>query len=187
MGHSRRKTYLVLLAVSALGLAIDRFVLTKSTTAPAKASAAPGVPARGARPVPTTDTAASTSIPEIPFPPGLKTADEHLPIPDLFAPPNLRQRGESGGGQPHNARTGSGAGGPSEPLPSAAFEKHHTLDGVLIQQRLRMAVLGGRPVRIGDTIDGCTLEDVSGYRARFECRDGPAVLIVKDTGTRIPG
>ena len=61
------------------------------------------------------------------------------------------------------------------------------LDGVLIQQRLRMAVLEGRPVRIGDTVDGCVLKKIAGYRAEFECHDGPAVLKVRDIDTYRPG
>lgn len=194
MDQSRRKLYLVLLAVSALGLAIDRFVLTGSATAPTEASAATVARPSVGRGAATEIAGVSASIPEIPFPTGLVAAEALSTIPDVFAPPSVRLRGKSGAGPPYNAGIGNGGRGRSERLSAAAFESRHTLDGVLVYQRLKMAVLGGRPVRIGDTIAGCTLEDVSGYRARFECHDGPAVLIVKDTGetglpggTRVPG
>ncbi len=194
MDKSRRKTYLVLLAVAALGLVMDRFLFTGSATAPAEASAATAARPSVGRGAATGNAGPSSSIPEIPFPTGLVAAEALSKIPDVFAPPSVRLRGESGAGPPYNAGTGDGGRGPSERLSAAAFESRHTLDGVLVYQRLKMAVLGGRPVRIGDTIDGCTLEDVSGYRARFECHDGPAVLKVKDTGetglpggTRVPG
>lgn len=194
MGQSRRKLYLVLLAVSALGLVIDRFVLTGSATAPTEASAATVVRPPVGRDAVTSNAGPSASIPEIPFPTGLVAAEALLTIPDVFAPPSVRFRGKSGAGPPYNAGMGSGGRGPSERLSGAAFESRHTLDGVLVYQRLKIAVLDGRTVRIGDTIDGCTLKDVSGYRARFECHDGPAVLKVRDTGetglpggTRVPG
>ena len=193
MDHSRRKIYLVVLAVSALGLVIDRFVFTRGATAPAEASAATVARPRDGRGAATDNAGPSASIPEIPFPTGLVAAAALSTIPDVFAPPSVRLRGRSDAGQPYNAAMGNGGRGPSQRSSGAAFESRHTLVGVLIYQRrqvglpMKMAVLDGRPVRIGDTIDGCTLQDVSGYRARFECYDGPAVLKVKDTGTRVPG
>ncbi len=200
MNQSRRKSYLVLLAVAALGLVIDRFVFTGSATAPAEASAATVARPSVGRGAATGNARPSASIPEIPFPTGLVAAEALSTVPDVFAPPSVRLRGESGAGPPYNAGMGNGGRGPSERLSGAAFESRHTLVGVLVHQRrqvglpMKMAVLDGRPVRIGDVIDGCTLKDVSGYRARFECHDGPAVLIVKDTGetglpggTRVPG
>ena len=193
MDQSRRKkTYLVLLAVSALGLVIDRFVLTGSATAPAQASADTGVQPRDGRHIPTIDAGPSASIPEIPFPTGLVAAESLSTIPDVFAPPSARLRGELDAGRTHNAAIDRSGRGSSQRLSGAAFENRHTLVGVLVHQRrqiglpMKMAVLDGRPVRIGDVIDGCTLKDVSGYRARFECHDGPAVLKVRDTGTRMP-
>ena len=187
MDKSRRKSYLVLLAVAALGLVIDRFVFTRGATTPPKASAATVARSPVGRGTATGSAAPSASIPEIPFPTGLVAAEALATIPDVFAPPSVRMRGGSGAGPPYNTGIDNNGRGPSQRLSGAAFENRHTLDGVLSHQRLRIAVLDGRPVRIGDTIDGCTLKDVSGYRARFECHDGPAVLRVKDTGTRVPG
>lgn len=192
MDQRRRKLYLALLGLAAAGLVIDRFVLTQSATAPASA----GIPAS---PHATTGIQAenagktglpggpSTSIPEIPFPRGLQTAKDKRPILDLFAPPHVRLQNKSSAGLSHNrGPIRSGAGLP-ERLSGAMFERRHTLEGVLVQQRLKLAVLNGRSMRIGDSIDGCKLTEVSGYEARFECDDGPVVLKLKGVGTRSPG
>ena len=187
MDKSRRKSYLVLLAVAALGLVIDRFVFTRGATAPDKASAAIVARSPVGRGTATRIAGPSASIPEIPFPTGLVTAEALATIPDVFAPPSVRMRGGSGAGPPYTTGMGHSGREPSQRLSGAAFENRHSLDGVLSHERLKMAVSDGRPVRMGDTIDGCTLKNVSGYRARFECYDGPAVLVVKDTGTRGPG
>ena len=58
----------------------------------------------------------------------------------------------------------------------AEFIRRHELGGILFHEDLKIAVLDGRWMRIGELIDGCTLKKISGNTARFECYDGKAEL-----------
>lgn len=187
MDQGRRKLYLVLLGLAALGLVVDRFVLTQSATRPASAAAAgAGLPSSAAGSA-NKNVSGSTSIPEIPFPKGLQTANSGSPILDLFARPEVRLRTKMGAGLSHNTDSQRRGAGSTSRASGSLFKSRHSLDGVLVQQRLKIAVLDGRPVRIGDKVDGCTLKEVSGYEARFECEDGPVALRLKDFSERSPG
>lgn len=61
-------------------------------------------------------------------------------------------------------------------LDQAAFQAGHELGGVLDHERLKIAIIDGRWLRIGDKVDGCTLTRISGDTVCFECYDGEAVL-----------
>ena len=187
MDQSRRKLYLMLLGLAAVGLVIDRFVLTESATVPSVASAEMPTPSLVATGITDETASLSMSIPEIPFPLGLQTAENSDPILDLFAHPAVRYRAKMSTGLSYNKDSGRGTAESSSRLTGSLFKSRHSLNGVLVQERLKIAVLDGRPVRIGDSIDGCRLEEVSGYEARFKCEDGLAVLKLKDAGARSRG
>ncbi len=173
----RKKIYLALLAVGGAALLIDRLVLTGSATAPSAALAqarsgdtanARGSPGKGSH---------ASSIPEIPFPRDMAAFDPQSFLPDLFAPPGSRLRGDSRSPTADNGYSGRSSGR-GELASSATFSIRHRLDGVLEHPRLKIAVIDGRPVRPGEEIDGCTLESVSGNEASLRCHDDSVVLKV---------
>ena len=180
MQSRRNKAYFALLGLAATALVVDRVVMTESATSPSAALAelAAGTGDR----LPSDKERALAEIPEIPFPHALTTLDVQSPTPDLFAPPDVRRRYGAGGelsGDSKLARVGPRY---PERLSVRQFRRRYPLEGVMVHQRLKMAVLRGQPVKPGDSIGGCTLTDVSGLEARFTCYDGVAVLIVVDCG-----
>ena len=180
MSSRRNKAYFSLLGLGAAALVVDRVFLTESAMSPSVASAQMAAGA-GDRRSPDKDPALA-EIPEIPFPHALTTLDEQSPIPDLFAPPDVRRRSSADGGRSGAKYLARGEPLNPERLSAGQFRQRYKLEGVMVHQRLKMAVLRGQPVKPGEAIAGCTLTDVSGFEARFNCYDGEAVLIVVDCG-----
>ena len=99
-------------------------------------------------------------------------------MPDLFAPPHLQPGSDPTALSPDNgAADALDRIGPNE-AGHAAFAAQHTVEGVMIDQRLKIAVIDGELRQLGQTIDGCTLVNITDYEVRFECRDGVAALKV---------
>lgn len=164
---ARKRIYMVLLGVSALGLAIDRFVIPRGAEG---ASSALPVAAAPPQPDPLVQ---SVSIPGVPFPENIVSADPGRPIIDLFAPPALRGRGGTDNQEGTDAVPLPGA-----PSPADTFVTQHKLSAVLIDARLKIAVVDGHWVRVGETIDGCTLIGIEGQTVHFSCVDKDTSLTV---------
>ncbi|MGB2984558.1 MAG: hypothetical protein WBE26_01635 [Phycisphaerae bacterium] len=181
MSRQRKGAYLTLLAVGAAALAVDRWILTEGITEP---DAAFALGAGGSAPViasPPPEPTSTLSIPELPFPRGLEPLDQQGLARDLFAPPTLATDRDSSTDK--DQRETNGRGG-ARRANSATFVTQHRLNGVLVHQRLKIAIVDGAWVRIGELVDGCTLAAVSGNEARFQCHDAEAVLNVGETGIR---
>ena len=116
----------------------------------------------------------------IPDPAGqrLEPFDPKSDVPDSFAPPPLASKSDPAALSSDNGaadaldRVGRNEAG------HAAFAARHTVEGVMIDQRLKIAVIDGELRQLGQTIDGCTLVNITDYEVRFECRDGIAALKV---------
>ena len=154
-------------------LVVDRCILTPSVTMPASVAASdvksPARPPAAAAVPPD----APLSIPELPFPRGIPTWDPRAPIRDLFAP-------HSGGSATDKARSTSSEDAAKGTC--VAFTKDHRLDAVLLQERLKIAIVDGVWVRIGESVDGCVLSEIVGNKVRFLCRDGDVVLTLSPRG-----
>ncbi len=184
MSKNRKKAYLGLMVIGGAALFIDRFLLVKSVSEPSAAVALPAVEQAsrlGTAPSPSGSTA--LSIPEIPFPRDLPDFDDDAsgePIRDFFAPPRstLQEEAEQAATDKESRDRAAHRG-----LASAAmFMTQHRLEGILVHQRLRIAVVDGISLAPGQSLDGCTLVYVSDNEVRFECHDGLAVLKMTDTG-----
>ena len=180
MSLQKRRTYLALMAAGGVALVVDRLVLTDGVTGPSVAVAL--TPDASTAPVETASAqgAIPSSIPELPFPRSLGTLDVDAAIRDLFAPPELDADAGASGSQPGKNQPGGDGDGYTT---GAMFVSRHRLSAVLIQQGLRIAVINTRWVRIGDTLEDCTLLSISGNEALFECPDGEAVLKVIEPGS----
>ena len=122
--------------------------------------------------------AATLSIPELPFPRGLAPFDPHAELRDLFEPPHLRPNGDA---------TSSASDDPTADAEDvlgpdvstcATFVTQNTLEGTLSDQRLKIAIVNGEFVRVGQTVGGCTLTSIAETEVRFKCRDGTVTLRV---------
>jgi hypothetical protein len=176
MTRRKKRLYLGVMILSGLALFVDRFILSESVMVPDPAIGSPAEPAGRHAGAVSTATEDALSIPELPFPRGVEHFTFGSEIPDLFAPPTAasdenaaRPGGSDNDPLATDARQSKGAG-------RAAFLTDHELGGLLTHERLRIAIVDGRWLRLGDEVDGCTLTRISGKEAVFDCYDGEAVL-----------
>jgi hypothetical protein len=172
MTSYKKRVYVIVLLVGGAALLVDRFVLTQSATAPAFVAAVESrIPAPSAHPdaAPLAkESLTDMSVPELPFPRNIPPWDAGAPIRDLFLP-SVEQAAD-------NDRAGTGRNGDPIEGSCAVFAKQHRLDGVLIQQGLKIAVVNGRTLRIDESLGGCTFISTDGNMVRFRCRDGEISL-----------
>lgn len=181
MSAGRKRVYLGVMVVGACALAVDRCVISDGVGNPSPAVASGSTAPSEVVLSQAIETGAEFSIPELPFPRGLEPFDQQSPIRDPFALPESILAAMTADSQ--TDKHGSSASGHQrlERLSSGAFSARHRLSGVLLQERLRIAVVDMAWVRIGQSLEGCRLTAVSGIEARFECYDGEAVLTVTNT------
>lgn len=183
MSPRKKGGYLAVVILGLAAIAVDRCVLSGGTGEPMVAVALEqGRRAMTTSP-PFSDAAPTLSIPELPFPRGLGMSDAQPLVRDLFAPPAAVLGADSQGAKADKDRPGTGRAQRPEQASSDVFLTRHRLNGVLVDERLKIAIVDGAWTRIGQTIYGCTLKGVSGNEARFECCDGEAVLKVVKTDT----
>ncbi len=179
MEPRKKKTYLTIIAIGGAALAVDRCFLSHPTTVTIEAVTAADLLASERTPVaPSAAPEVTFAIPDLPFPRNLKTFSPRLSMRDVFAPPMLH----SGKNLSQSSTTRDGtseASSDDSHMSRAVFETNVQLNGVLIHEGLRIAVVGTTWIRIGQSHRGCTLARVSGNTARFSCDDGDAVLKVK--------
>ncbi|UCC30297.1 MAG: hypothetical protein JSU86_19115 [Phycisphaerales bacterium] len=178
--------YLAVVILGLAALAVDRCVLSGGTGEPMVAVAIEQSRRAMTMLVSPSDAAPTLSIPELPFPRGLDKWNSQSSIRDLFAPPVAVLRAESQGTKADKDRPGTDRPQHPEQASSDVFLTQHRLNGVMVDERLKIAIVDGTWIRIGQTVDGCTLTDVSGNEARFECHDREAVLKVVQTETSRP-
>ena len=168
MQPSKNKIYIAFMLLGGAALVVDRCVLTPSVTMPATVAASvaatsPPPPAASAPP------AETLVILELPFPRAIPAWDPQSPIRDLFAlfsdeDATDKRRTRS----PRGADAGQGT--------CAGLLSQHHLEAVLVQDSLKIAILDGAWVRIGESVDGCVLTEIVGHKVRFRCRDGDTLL-----------
>ncbi len=176
MSPKRKRRYTAVMITGAVALVVNQCIPSDGTLDPVTAVArTPGdslTPA-SARPG---ETPPPSSIPELPFPRDIEPYDADSPIPDLFTPPeSVVARGAAGEATPDGGQKTSVVGAARE-----TFRLKHRLNGVLIDERLRIAIVDGMWLRTGQSLDGCVLSAVSGNEARFACHDGESVLEITD-------
>lgn len=177
----RKRVYVGVIILAVAALAVDKFFLSEGqaaglsphgSTAPAEARGSVDRRPMSPEAVPT------VRIPEVPFPRGLEPLDPSAGvfIRDFFAPPESALNRD-----PPDSQTDKSGRNANQPdrhgrLGRSTFVSRHRLSGVLLDQRLKIAIVDGTWLRIGQSLNGCTLASVSGNEARFECYDGEAVL-----------
>jgi hypothetical protein len=186
LASGKKVVYVGLIVLGAAVWLIDRLILSSGEPAAALASGtdspvdAPQSSGDEARPA--AKETQRVAIPEIPFPRGVPNWQPDEAIRDPFDPDGSR----SAPGSTHKQST-SGSQIDTAPAPNGRdqFVQEHRLTGVFAQKSLKIAVVNRRWIRVGEALDGCTLNNVNGTTAEFECADGPAVLeFSKATRTR---
>lgn len=162
MMTSKKTLYAGLLLLGGLALFVDRFLLAGGVTplTPSSASAAPPLALTGM-------VAPPDPLPELPFPRNLPEISTPS-LRDPFVPPSHLA-------PPSPANEGSPDSGPSS---RESLGARHALRGVIVSQGLKIAIINDQWLRVGETIEGCTLLDVIENEARFWCHDGGTALKV---------
>lgn len=183
--QKKRKVYLALLGLAVVAFVLDRTVLDASTTAPATATAAlrsrqakkvqdakkPGPAAEDAQQARTqSDPSKRVSIGRqiarcCPAP----TDSGQSPCPDAFTASPLWVAVEVEQEQQEQVS--------QEKVALDNLKSRYTLTAV-ISGKSGMAILGGKCVRVGQSIEGCTLVEVTGQRAIFQAGENRVELKV---------
>ena len=182
MTPRKKRIYLTLIALSALGLIVDRLAVPAPGVAASPAAPAP--PAEASAGLPTQrlpETAGAGPVSAVlaaaPFPEKLRNAAP--PARDLFEPTEQARRSLIGQGP----SGGAGAERTSLPADQARlvaerFMQAHELSAVVNDGEFIVAILDGMWVRIGAEFDGCILTRIEGRRAIFDCGGAAVELSV---------
>ncbi|MGB0714658.1 MAG: hypothetical protein ACPGXK_02200 [Phycisphaerae bacterium] len=168
--NRRKKLIAGVLALCVVGLILDKTVF-QSIDVPATVYA---------RAVGTATEEAATAankgepIPELPFPFAVarfkQEADRLDPFRQPIDPESLATAiGREQNEIPTNSVAAIG-------LSSREFSDAHNLSVILKNDRTSMVVIDEAWFRIGDSLDGCKLAEISGTYAVFACHDGDARL-----------
>ena len=179
MNSNKKRLYLGVVLLGGLALAVDRFVLTDAAGLPASAQADSSVPVPSTASGAPEGEVAALSIPQLHFPRLMPEVDLGREMRDVFTPPAhyLTPKKDTQSG-PDNTQSGLSLNGTPQKSKAQAFADNHVLTAVMIQPRLRLAIVDDVWVSIGQTVDDCVLRRVESGSAVFECSDGEAVLQV---------
>lgn len=177
---SRKKVYLLLTGLGLVALGIDRFYL--GTTMPdsirADETGAHEVteesysePSRTGRSRSLPPSAAPLGVPQLHFPRNLPAYDPSHEMRDIFA-----RAGAAREVSQNPAKDSKSPAGAGNAIGRETFPTKHKVSAIMIQEGLRIAVIDGRWMRIGDKLDGCELTRIEGDFAVFQCQDGDVQL-----------
>lgn len=184
MTKKRKQLYAILLTLGGIAFVVDRVVLTTSISTPATAVAAQTANSPATQPTSSMRDDESLSIPELPFPKNLPPYDSRFAMRDIFAPPSTWTKINTLQDDADN--DGSDIDRHTRPNRSDIFLSQHRLDAVLNGPRLKIAVVDGLWIRVGDTLDGCKFRKIEGTAAIFSCKDGNAILNLVITDVTFP-
>ncbi len=163
MKPRRKKLYAALVLLGLVAVVVDRLIGPGVTDAPGAARADGVAPRAGT---------AKEAVPEAlcveaaPFPRHVPAPFRVEPTRDPFAPPSQ-----------HSSSFGEfDVDDPSEA--SATFEQSHRLAAVLSTGEGGLVIVDDQLLRVGQSIQECTLTRVEGAEATFVCFDGPITLHV---------
>jgi hypothetical protein len=181
----KKRIYLTIIALSAVGLIVDRLAMPATGLA-----GPPGGPARrdaSRAPVPavppamdSTAFAAAGTLAAARFPESLREAEP--PSRDIFGPSETARRSLIGQ-QPGGDSQIEGMTLPPEQarLLAERFPLAHVLSAVVNDGEFAVAILDGIWFRVGAQIDGCTLARIEGRSAFFDCGGAAVELSVGAT------
>lgn len=180
MSRKRKRSYFAVMIAGAVALVVNQCIPSEGALDPAAAIARAPAGLQTPTSAHPGETPPPSSIPELPFPRDIEPYDADSPIPDLFAPPESIVARAAADGAAGKATPDGGQNTSVVGAARATFRLKHRLTAVLIDERLRIAIVDGMWVRVGQSLDGCVLSAVSGNEARFACHDGESVLQITD-------
>lgn len=165
---------MLILGFAGVALLVDRLFLG-GDDGPQSASASDFLLPRANDVAQAEEHAELAPIPELPFP---RTVDRFASADvarDVFTPPGLPDPGnsdESGQNQQENPRNSMA----SNAVGRAAFADRHQVTAIIHDEGLKIAVIDGRWMRVGERLDSCELVEIERRSAHFKCYDGGVIL-----------
>jgi hypothetical protein len=114
-----------------------------------------------------------------PFPDNFPTVDRPGPVRDLFAMTPAVRSLLAPDEDVASADKEPQGDDQKRPPTVEAFLADHDLSAVFVHGKARVAIVNGRMIQPGQTVEGCALREIIGQTVRFECRDGVAELRVE--------
>ena len=165
----QRKIYLAILALALVALAVDRLLSPSGGTAPSEARASSDAPAAQrpapearkpeakatAKDAPSASSVLADRLEEMRREKGLDLADAAA-VPDAFTAPKSWP-----------AVSGAGQATPRQSL-AEKFAASHRLEAVMLGSESNYAVVNGRCLRVGETLDGFRLVAIGKQSATFD-------------------
>ncbi len=195
----KNKLFLGVLVIGGAALIVDRvFVgspaatpevsLAGETAPPAKPSPMNPAPHAAGAPAAGDGTGLSLSVPELPFPRELPVLASGERLRDVFARPRSSLRDpDTADGSDDNPDEPANERDEDNPRDRAKdFPQRHRLDGVFLDEGLKIAVVDGSWVAIGGNVDGCELTAIDGNQAKFRCGDREISLRTDPASTSEP-
>ncbi len=186
MNAKKKKIYGGIVAVGLLALLLDRMFQPEPETV---AAAAVGTAPRGPAPNPQAPEdggpeAVSAAVAAAGFPRNLPEPDATDDLRDALTMTAATRAAMMG--WPPLAGSGDNSETTFSRLRGSTieeFKQNHTLSAVISGGPVEIAMVDGRRLKIGDLVDGCELEVITGQAALFACPEGVAVLTVFGTET----
>ncbi|HYE03084.1 MAG TPA: hypothetical protein VD963_07595 [Phycisphaerales bacterium] len=162
MGTNNRTLYAAVLGLALGGLAVDRFILGGAELGPASALASAPTEQPESSPEATTPAELSDDVPANSVLASRLSALRQLVASDAPEEP-ADPFGVLSTSQPESEAR-------SEAVAlRETFLRDHTLNSVMISGQARVAVIGGRPLQVGDEVGGFTLESIEKDSAELAC------------------
>ena len=204
MSSKKKKTYALLVILGFVALLGDRLLTSATTPAPAAASsgAVTSPATRGgsdgaSRPTDSNPGAGAGgpagSVTTATFPRNLPAApptpDTDAPLRDVFGLTPEAYQALGGPAADAAAQAGGARSGSFGPhgMTAAQFTEDHRLTAVMQGPEIAIAVVDHQWVQPGQSIDGCTLVEITGRTASFRCSDALAELTVETHGLESAG
>jgi len=175
MNVTKNKIYLMVLGLAGLALLVDRVFLSGDDGTPQSASAGDLALPRANSLAPAEEHAEAAPIPELPFPRAVERFAGKATTRDVFAPPALPGRAEAEDA-PENQAEHARHPASADAVGRAAFADRYRVTAIVHDEGLKIAVIDGRWLRLGATLDGCELIRIERRSAHFKCYDGEAIL-----------
>jgi hypothetical protein len=175
---SRRKvTYAGVIALGVAVMAIDRLTGDGNAGEPASAEAAE-LP-RAPRPTPTRDPAGQpVRVEAAAFPRDLPSAALSGPPRDPFALTVELLEALAPPQEPANVAAPR-LGDPRVQSLAERFAAEHTLSAVLVSADGASVIVNAQILQVGESVDGCVLQSVTGHTALFQCQNQHVILAVE--------
>jgi len=165
MSARKKKTYAAVLIVAAMALLVDR-LLVAGSLAPAAAATDRSLTALGVK----TPTEVSALVAATPFPTALPQFSAAGEVRDIFSPTPRVQNILLGLEQWEDPRAGlASSHRKPETAPAKLFEQNHHVTAVMVARQNAVAIVDDAWLKVGDTMDGCELVEITGTNVTFKC------------------